>query len=302
MDIDLQPDRATWDSVLAGQPAALQQDWAYGEALKSAGANVIRALVRRDGRPIALAQFTTRRIGLVLSLAVTTRGPVWIGDVDASTKTAVYKALKAGIGLGRPRAVMFTPDEETRDGTGPMSRVMTGFSTVLLDIEGDLDMLRKGFHGKWRNRLVAAEKSDLKAEINSAKLAQYRWLLETEEGQRAARGYRATPADMVPSFVDASGKRDSVLIMRADKGREKSAAMMFLVHGARATYHMGWSNETGRKLGAHNLLLWNALPELRSRGVRELDLGGLNTTTGAGIARFKIGTGGRVITFAGTYF
>jgi lipid II:glycine glycyltransferase (peptidoglycan interpeptide bridge formation enzyme) len=302
MDIDLNPDRKTWDAALRAQPAALQQDWAYGAALEAIGAQVIRAACHDNGRLVALAQITTRKIGFVLSLAVCTRGPVWIGDVDDATKACVFDALKTRIKLPRPRAVMFTPDGSDCTGTKRMKKVMTGFSTVLLDLDQDPDQLRKGFHGKWRNRLVSAEKSALSVQQNGAKPGQYRWLLDTEEGQRAARGYRATPSDMVPAFVEARGSRDALLIMRADLEREKAAAMMFLVHGSRATYHMGWSNETGRKLGAHNLLLWSALPELRARGVSQLDLGGLNTTTGAGIARFKIGTGGDVVTFAGTFF
>ena len=78
--------------------------------------------------------------------------------------------------------------------------------------------------------------------------------------------------------------------------------MMFLVHGCAATYHMGWASEAGRKSGAHNRLLWEALGRLRARGVRQLDLGGVNTVSGAGIARFKLGTGGRLVTLGGTYF
>jgi lipid II:glycine glycyltransferase (peptidoglycan interpeptide bridge formation enzyme) len=41
--------------------------------------------------------------------------------------------------------------------------------------------------------------------------------------------------------------------------------------------------------------------ELQSRGVRRLDLGGVNTVRSAGLARFKIGTGGQVLQLAGTY-
>ena len=41
---------------------------------------------------------------------------------------------------------------------------------------------------------------------------------------------------------------------------------------------------------------------LKQKGVRRLDLGGVNTASGAGIARFKIGSGGAVVQFAGTYF
>jgi lipid II:glycine glycyltransferase (peptidoglycan interpeptide bridge formation enzyme) len=77
--------------------------------------------------------------------------------------------------------------------------------------------------------------------------------------------------------------------------------MMFLLHGSAATYQVGWSNDTGRQFNAHNLLLWHAIEALQQRGVRLLDLGGVNTQRSAGIARFKLGTGGRVLTLAGTY-
>jgi len=35
--------------------------------------------------------------------------------------------------------------------------------------------------------------------------------------------------------------------------------------------------------------------------VRTLDLGGVDTARGAGLARFKLGTGGAVVTLAGSY-
>jgi lipid II:glycine glycyltransferase (peptidoglycan interpeptide bridge formation enzyme) len=48
--------------------------------------------------------------------------------------------------------------------------------------------------------------------------------------------------------------------------------------------------------------LWHGIQELQARGVRVLDLGGVNTIRSAGIARFKMSTGGKVVTYAGSYF
>lgn len=94
----------------------------------------------------------------------------------------------------------------------------------------------------------------------------------------------------------------TILTLRADMGRDRIAAMMFLIHGEAAIYHVGWTTDKGRDLHAHNLLLWKAIEELKSRGIRKLDLGGVNTIRSAGIARFKMSTGGEVITLSGTYF
>ena len=295
-------DRKTWDALIAGRPSALQQDWCYGAAIEAIGGKVLRVLVEDEAGPVALAQFTTRRVGMIVSMALCARGPVWLRDVEAGERKQIYALLKRSLGLKRPRAVLFSVDDVIDPGVRGMTRVMTGYSTVYLDLEQDLDALRSGLAGKWRNRLVAAEKSDLKITQNSTKLAQYRWLLDTEEGQRARRGYQATPAQLVPEFLEAKDDRESALILRADEGRSKHGAMMLLIHGAAATYHIGWASDDGRRLGAHNLILWHAVEALKARGVKRLDLGGINTVTGAGIARFKIGTGGEVTTLAGTYF
>jgi lipid II:glycine glycyltransferase (peptidoglycan interpeptide bridge formation enzyme) len=132
---------------------------------------------------------------------------------------------------------------------------------------------------------------------------QYRWLLDQEEAQRQQRGFAGLPLPFFDAYILSRKQPDkTVLTMRADLGRERVAAMMFLQHGQAATYQVGWSNEQGRQLNAHNLLLWQAISALQQRGIQVLDLGGINTARSAGIARFKIGTGGEVLQLAGTYF
>ena len=91
------------------------------------------------------------------------------------------------------------------------------------------------------------------------------------------------------------------LILQAEAQGERIAAMLFLIHGSTATYHVGWSNDAGRAANAHNLLLWRALIALQENGIATLDMGGINTRSLPGISRFKIGSGGAVTTYAGTF-
>ena len=77
--------------------------------------------------------------------------------------------------------------------------------------------------------------------------------------------------------------------------------MLFLIHGQADNYQVGWNSGEGRDLHAHNLLLWCGIEALQERGIRTLDLGGVNTQRSAGVARFKIATGGVVKQLAGTY-
>ncbi|MHA6287770.1 lipid II:glycine glycyltransferase FemX [Maricaulis sp. CAU 1757] len=301
MHLETAIDRATWDAALQDRVASLQQDWAYGQAIAGLGAGVSRVGIYINNQLVGLAQFTHRRMVGLVSVAVCTRGPVWLGDIDRKRKAEIHAALKRELGLARPRAILVSPDEEDAHGVERLTRVMTGYSTVLIDLQQEEDELRRRLDGKWRNQLASAERSSLSVQRNGSKPAQYRWLLQTEDGQRVSKGYQATPTELIPAFVEAKNERDSLLILRADEGREKVAAMLFLVHGAAATYHLGWNSAAGRKSGAHNLLLWHAMKALKERGVKSLDLGGVNTAHGAGIARFKLATGGRVVTLAGTY-
>lgn len=303
--------RARWDAAHAAAAASLQQDWAYGVALKAVSpqAQVLRAAVTDGERHIALAQVTARAFALVAKFALVTNGPIWVGEVPPAEKRAAYRALKRSVPLSWPRLLAYTPDEERRPeaGLAGLSRIMTGEATVLIDLTQDQDRLRAGLDQNWRNRLNKAEKSSLVMQKSGIKPAQYRWLLDAEAKQRSKRGYFGMPLEMTEHWqlAKAEGvgvdRNAGLAVFRADLDRDAAAGMMFLIHGRRATYHVGWTSEEGRNNAAHNLIMWNAMLDLKARGVAILDLGGVNTQSGAGIARFKIETGGRVVQRAGVY-
>ncbi len=54
--------QADWEEFHSTQHGALQQSWAYGDALTSLGVNMRRAMVWEDGRLVAIAQFMCKRI------------------------------------------------------------------------------------------------------------------------------------------------------------------------------------------------------------------------------------------------
>jgi hypothetical protein len=273
--------------------------------MKTLGVGVLRALVEQDGTPVALAQFIVRRlVGGLANMALCSLGPVWLQPLSGADKARVYKALKKTIPLKNLRVVAFTPLEAQGPELGLSSwrRVMTGHSTVTLDLQPDPETLRAQLDGRWRYSLARAEESPLIIHRVGTNAGQYRWLLDAEMQQREQRGLHGLPLHFFDLYVPSRQQpAKTILTMRADVGRDRVAGMMFLIHGEAATYQVGWTSDTGREQNAHNLILWNAIQELRERGVRKLDLGGVNTTRSAGIARFKIGTGGQVLSCAGTY-
>ena len=299
-------ERPVWDKALQDNAGSYQQDWAYGDVMARAGAKVMRAAIHDPtGEKCALAQVIIRPFALIATFALCSYGPVWLKPMGEAERDAALRSLRQNLKLRWPRLLVITSDDD-RAPAG-FKRVMTGDATVRIDLTQDEIALRKAMDGKWRNRLVAAEKSDLKFTSSAAKPGQYQWLLKKELAQRASRGYRGLPPAMTIAWQEekaaakGADKRAGVQIFRADLGKEPAGAMLFLQHGAMATYHIGWASDDGRKLGAHNLILWNAMLALKAKGVRMLDLGGVNTQSGAGIARFKLGTGGGVLQRAGAF-
>lgn len=212
-----------------------------------------------------------------------------------------YDAIRNSIPLGWPRVCLIMPQAEDAPALTDRTAIISGYSTVIMDLSLDEEIMMKQLDGKWRNRLRAAQKEDgLDIVPVGLKLPQYRWLLEKEGIQRSEIGYAALTPDLVPAYQSFAGK-NSLAILRADYRGETVAAVLCLIHGQSATYHIGWSGETGRATGAHNLLMWEMILQLKKRGIHWFDLGGVNTQDGAGIARFKIATGGKVVTLPGTY-
>ena len=296
---------AQWDAYHAAAAGPLQQDWAYGSCMKTLGVGVLRAYVEQDGAPVALAQFIVRRVlGSWAGMALCSLGPVWLSSLSGADKAAVYRAIKQTLPLKNLRLIAFTPQEEHSPelGLSRWRRVMTGHSTVMLDLTPSMDALRAQLDKRWRHRLGGAENSELTTHRVGTNAGQYRWLLDAEMQQREQRGLHGLPLHFFDLYVPSRQQpSQTILTVRADVGRDRVAGMMFLLHGQAATYQVGWTSDAGRDLHAHNLILWKGIEELRERGVRLLDLGGVNTTRSAGIARFKMSTGGRVMTCAGTF-
>jgi lipid II:glycine glycyltransferase (peptidoglycan interpeptide bridge formation enzyme) len=297
-----QTSRERWDAEHARHSTVMQQHWVYGASMRLPGMQTHRAEVVLAGRSVALAQFICRRYAGIFGIALCTRGPIWLGDVADADKARIQRALKQSLPMARPRIILFSPDltDPQHPSMASLTRVLTGYSTVTLDLSQPLNVLRAGLHPYWRNRLSSAERSGLKLAVLSHDSAELPRILAEEQIQRQRKRFYALPLGFIDHYLEEGGT-ESALILQASWQSRPVAVMLFLIHGSSATYQLGWSQAQGRALNAHNLILWNAIEQLKQRGIDKLDLGGANTHDLPGISRFKINTGGEVITYAGGY-
>lgn len=301
-------DGRAWDRLLASAgPSCLEQCWAYGEALRQVRrCTVRRAVVLRGAAPVAMFQAFGKRT--LLEMVRVLRGPLWLeDDLPSGGRQAVLRLIRNQFRLGRAELLIWSPElPATAEAHGMMRacgmrRMVTGYSTSLLDLSRSPDDLRAGLQGKWRNRLAAAERADLRVRVahGGRPLA---WLLERFEEHRRRKGLIGLPANLVQGIAAALPDKRDLLVLTAVAAGQWVAGLLVIRHGAAATYLLAWTGEEGRRLRAQNLLLWRAITELGARGVGTLDLGGVDAVAAPGLARFKLGLGGRLHTLLGSYF
>ena len=297
-----------WDALHRLAAGSLQQSWRYGQAMQALGIPCLRAGVHDgDHQLVGAAQFLCQRLPWIVRSALCSRGPLWHPACAAAQRAQAIGLIRSSLPLRRPRVAIFTPElderEAEREGNpcAGLRRVMTGYSTVLVDLRRSATDLRRRLDGNWRNRLSAVERSGLEVLDESGDDGAHEFIVAAEWDQRRRRGYFSLPRAFVAAWRAAGAGDSGTLLLSARQSGERVASALFLVHGRTATYHLGWTGPAGRQSHAHNLLLWRAFLELQAHGVDFLDLGGVETVREPGIARFKIGTGGRVCTFVGSY-
>ncbi len=291
--IDNQKD---WDA--RGATAAffpLEQAFAYGQALAALGQRVDRIATQAGA-----AQLFTRRLFGLWQLTQSLRGPFF---PEGAEPTAPLREILAACPRGFPRIRLLMPEltgeSHAAIAAAGMRRVLTGYHTLLLDLRPGAEAIRKGMEGRWRNRLVAAEGEGLRVEFSKGG-RPFDWLMRKNAGMAKERGVQLPKPILVTALAAAAGPPRTLLVSVLEKN-EPLAAGLFLRHGPDATYYVSHTTLAGRDRSATNLMLWAAIRRLSDQGVRHLDLGGIDTRDAPGLARFKLGLGGRVLSLAGTY-
>lgn len=310
--------RLTWDTcdadhwrrhLNAGAWSTLEQSWAFGEAVATTHRAGVRRAVLHDeqDRPQAVVQVIEKPIGRLMRVVRIVRGPLPLGESTGTMSEAAVRLIRGAFSQRRRVFLFWLPELSDNMANhavmraGGAHRVVTGYSTIRLDLRKDLDVLRADLHGKWRNALRAAERSSLRTKLSGRGPPMDRLLSEYDKLQRK-KGFSAHSSKLLRNFADNKASAKDVTVISARQGSDTVGAALFLRHGRTATYTAAWSSAEGRATNAPSILLWRGIEALQAQGLAWLDLGGVNTTRTPGLARFKLGLGGEVVTLAGTYF
>jgi lipid II:glycine glycyltransferase (peptidoglycan interpeptide bridge formation enzyme) len=289
-----------WQELLRGcGQSNLLQTWAYGEAKrKSEGWKISRGVFYQSEKPIALVQILEKRCFPGARLVRVNRGPLFIGSVEEKTVQEVFRQLAKEFRLWRFSPILLAPElERTEQNLSLLKSAgfhllkRGGTHSSRLDLTRSEDELRKALKGKWRNMVSFAERAGVKAEVETSNEA-FEWLMSGYSEFMKEKSFVGPPVSLLRAWRDSLTDPNSLLVLRAMHEGRSVAGILLACHGVGATYLIGVTPAEGRQVKASNFLLWNAVVELKRRGFRFFDLGGLDEQRTPQITEFKRGMNG----------
>ena len=306
-------DKKEWDDFISrasvDDGAEFLQSYEWGELLKKEGKEIIRVGIK-VGQEQAAAMLIKQPIGGAYFYWYAPRGPMG--------RAAAGRALIAEIKKINPRAVFLRmePKEiEPREMVSPVSgdanlalnggqklMIKKTFSqqpekTLILDLTLSESELLAAMRQKTRYNIHLAEKKGVEIKEGSAADFPEFWRLMNLTGERDK--FRPHGAEHYQNLLSAD-KNFIKLFFARYRGRN-IAAGLFCFWGGRVTYLHGASDDEFRNVMAPYLLQWSTIKAARAAHYKYYDFYGLDEKKWPGVTRFKLGFGGRVIEYPGTY-
>ncbi|MBI1364004.1 MAG: peptidoglycan bridge formation glycyltransferase FemA/FemB family protein [Proteobacteria bacterium] len=296
-----------WSAVLENLPrSAVEQTWAFGEAVRiHARRQIRRGIIVHNGQDIGLLQAQGRQMGPI-TFWLLARGPAFIADTPKEVSDTAHKLTCDAFPIRKGDILLWMPEKtDSPQSYAEMAdlgkrQLITGYHSAWLDLKKTEEEILEKAHSSWRRNLKTIQKKGLKTQLNHTGKT-LTWLLEQADAHRKSGGYSGTSGAFAHLVSGLTSQRGDVITLTAAIENTPVAGMLFLKHGTSATYYIGWNGESGRKLNAHHLLLWEAIKELKKRGVTWMDLGGINTDDATGVAHFKLGIHPEVYSLAGLF-
>lgn len=266
-------------------------------------------IILLDEKPAGFFQILeTGLIKNLIHAVILDRGPLWFDGFGSNEDfEAFIYSFRQEFPRRPGRRLRFIPEIENSPEiqkillkTGFKRQPTPGYQTSWVDLLQTEDALRANLKKRWRNALTKAEKEDVILDWDE-KGAHFPWLMESYIQDKQTKGYDGPSVELMKSLAGTFIPGGDMLIGRALKNNKPIGAILLFCHGRGSTYQIGWSSNQGRQCGAHYLLLWDALKQLKLRDIQSFDLGGMNDDTAKGVKKFKEGLGGSHITLPGLY-
>jgi peptidoglycan pentaglycine glycine transferase (the first glycine) len=308
-----------WDSfVEATCGGTYQQTSMWAEVKSLTGWRPIRIALSRDGTVIAGCQILVRRVARLGAVAYIPYGPL-VTNGDTAALSAVLDVLQ---GLVRQERLLYLKLQPPPGGGG-MSDALTerrfvpsGLDTapkftVRVDLRRSPDVILGAMRARTRTYIRQAERRGVV--VRDGTRDDLPVFCELVEATSRRQGFDPYPRSYYEQILHSFQGHAHLLL--ADYQGDILSSALLLGFGDSANYKMGGWLGCHRDVRPNELLHWAGMQWARDRGYRYYDLEGIDRAvaeailTGRdskdlpvpGITHFKLGLGGEVAEFPGSY-
>ena len=308
--------RTDWQRLLLEfDDANFYQTWSYGEGAWGAK-SLSRLVVRRNGRPVAMAQLRILRLPLLRSgVAYLNWGPLWKNKVDqdhAAHLKRMARALRQEYAENRGLVLRILPKTVNAD----QNRVMQGLfleegfvqspdpqRTFIVDLKPEIEAIRQNLHRSWKRSLKSAEKQGLTVK-EADQQGQYEQILGVYSQMKTRKKF-------------FGNTQMEVLRINEDLPDELKLKILLCFHHAEIIAVLGWSSigricipligatgDQGLHFKASFLLWWEMIKRCKENSVEYCDTATVHEKRNPGGYFFKQGLAGKdaqETTYAGRF-
>lgn len=175
------------------------------------------------------------------------------------------------------------------------------YTTALISLSPDETALKRNLHGKWRNMLSKALRSNVAVRNIVLSEDNISLFISRYERHQLDRGYSGIPSE---SILGMFANRSKSFFLNAyeaflsdDFNLTSLGFILTLTYQRTSTYIVGCVTPAGRSLQANSALIWHAIVDSKSNGIETFDLGGISDKHTPDVAKFKRGLNGDEVTY-----
>ena len=276
---------------LRGAEFLVSQEW--GELLQTEGAAIQNLAVLDDGKIITLFNEIRKKIpgGFFYYYP---RGPLIDPSLVAVQKSALEKILKK---RAKDQGAIFLRLEPNYLWASLRETVaLQPAQTLILDLNLKEEELLAAMHQKTRYNIRLATKRGVRVRQGAKDDFADFWRLMQQTGERDNFGTH--PQKHYEALLE---NPEFIKLFVAEVGGEVIAAGLFAFYLDKVTYLHGASDYKHRALMAPYLLQWEVIKKAQKEGYRFYDFYGIDEKKWPGVTRFKLGFGGRLADYPGTF-
>ncbi len=307
-------DKDKWNDLLDNFiDANIYQTWSYAEIVQSEKIIEHVAIYERENL-LAIALVRIKSIPVLKrGVAYIYRGPLWrkygcqvsMNDfqrlLEALRLHYVEKnkyLLKLRPSIFNDNFVKIEVDQDLYLDPGSDNKI---YRTLVLNLDEDLEVIRKNFKQKWRNCLNQAEKNGIEVVSgNNRELYDFFINLYTQMIQRK-KFKEYVDIRKIGDMNDRLANKFKLQIFIAFKDNNPVSALVGSAMGDTGIYLLGATNEMGMKIKSAYLLQWEMIKWLKSKGIKRYDLGGIDPINNPGVFKFKVGISDKEVSDFGSF-